>query len=222
MTSNGIARGNIARQANKKLRRERILDIAKHLIATKGLEAFTLSQLAKEAGVSSPTIHNLFGKKSDIVEMLVAELIENIKGVITQTAPSDLIENSKFIIDIASALYSQNEDFYRAAFKGAEYLGLFNPNMPNGLIQQALKLAEPRQEWYEDGLLLGNIERSIIQKNIHNSQRLGRQDWVNGNIDLKQYRRQVLSGYYMVYAADASPQLHKILCSELEQLSSDQ
>jgi len=204
------------------LRRERILDIARHLIATKGLEAFTLNQLAEEAGVSSPTIHNLFGKKRDIVQVLVAEMLETLGGEINETAPSDLIENSKFVIDKASALYSQNEDFYRAAFKGAEYLGLFDPKIPNGIIQQARKLAEPRQEWYEEGLLLGNIERSIIQTNIHYAQRLGRQDWTNGNIDLKQYRQQVLRGFFITYAADASPSLHKILCSELEQLSTDQ
>ena len=49
MAGSNKALGNVARQANKKLRRERILDIAKKLIATNGLEAFTLSQLAEEA-----------------------------------------------------------------------------------------------------------------------------------------------------------------------------
>ena len=57
-----LARGNTTRQANKKLRRQHILDMAKNLIATEGFEAFTLTQLAKEAGVSAPTIYNLFGK----------------------------------------------------------------------------------------------------------------------------------------------------------------
>ena len=70
MSSPTLARGNITRQANKKLRRQRILDIAKHLIASQGFEAFTLSHLAKEAGVSTPTIHNLFGKKYNIFKNL--------------------------------------------------------------------------------------------------------------------------------------------------------
>ena len=61
------ALGNTTRQANKKLRRERIFNIAKRLIAAKGLEGFTISELADEAGVTTPTIHNLFGKKSDII-----------------------------------------------------------------------------------------------------------------------------------------------------------
>ena len=79
MVMEGKSRGNITRQANKKVRRERILDIAKHLIASEGLEAFTFSQLATEAGVSTPTIHNLFGKKGDIVSELVAELIKQLE-----------------------------------------------------------------------------------------------------------------------------------------------
>jgi len=57
------ALGNATRQANKKLRRENIFNIAKRLIATNGLDDFTISQLALEAGVTTPTIHNLFGKK---------------------------------------------------------------------------------------------------------------------------------------------------------------
>ena len=52
------AHGNVTRQANKKLRRERIFNIAKKLIALKGLDEFTISELAEEAGVSTPTIHN--------------------------------------------------------------------------------------------------------------------------------------------------------------------
>ena len=65
------ALGNKTRQANKRLRRERIFNIAMRLIAEKGLEDFTISELAEEAGVTTPTIHNLFGKKSDIINELV-------------------------------------------------------------------------------------------------------------------------------------------------------
>ena len=64
MENSGTARGNTARQANRKLRRQRILDFAVHRIASDGIEAFTLSRLAAEADLSTPTIHNLFGKKT--------------------------------------------------------------------------------------------------------------------------------------------------------------
>ncbi|MEC8429374.1 MAG: helix-turn-helix domain-containing protein, partial [Pseudomonadota bacterium] len=66
MSQTGLARGNSTRQANKELRKQRILNEARELIAQQGFEAFTLSELAQKAEVSVPTIHNLFGKKYDI------------------------------------------------------------------------------------------------------------------------------------------------------------
>jgi len=221
MAGSNKALGNVARQANKKLRRERILGIAKKLIATNGLEAFTLSQLAEEAGVTSPTIHNLFGKKSDIVEELVAEMIQTVKAVIAQTAPSDLIENCYFVADRAFEQFGENENFWRAAFQAAAYLDLFNPQKPDGLYSRAWQLAKPRPEWHEDGHLLGNVAFQLIWKKVHDAQRLARLDWVAGHIDLKQYRRQVVQDLLLTYAADASPELHVRLSKALSELDDE-
>jgi AcrR family transcriptional regulator len=201
------------------LRREGIFNIAKRLIATKGLEDFTISELASEAGVSTPTIHNLFGKKSDIIKELVSNLIEQMQGI-ALNPPIDPIENAKFFIDNMVAAYEQDTDFYRAALMSAEQVRLFDPRIPDGLFQRAQQLATPRKEWYESGLFLGNIEPKAIMKRVHNSNRLGRIDWVSGYIDLNQFRHQVLEGILMVYASDASPELHARLSEEINGLNS--
>ena len=214
------ALGNAARQANKKLRRENIFNIAKRLIATKGLEDFTISELADEAGVTTPTIHNLFGKKSDIIKELVSNLIEEMQSIFLHNPPIDPIENAKFFIDSMVAAYEQDTNFYRAALMSAEQVRLFDPRIPDGLFQRAEQLAAPRKEWYESGLFLGNIESSTIMKRVHSSNRLGRLDWVRGYIDLNQYRHQVLEGILMVYASDASPELHARLSEEINGLNS--
>ena len=213
------ALGNETRQANKKLRRERIFNIAKRLIAAKGLEDFTISELADEAGVTTPTIHNLFGKKSDIINELVSNLIEQMQGVF-RDPPIDPIENAKFFVDNVVVVFEQDTDFYRAAFMSAEQLRLFDPRIPDGLFQRAQQLAAPRKEWYESGLFLGNIEPSTIMKRVHNSNRLGRIDWVSGYIDLNQFRHQVLESILLVYASDASPELHVRLSEEINGLIS--
>ena len=219
MKESGEALGNVTRQANKKLRRERIFNIAKRLIAAKGLEEFTISELADEAGVTTPTIHNLFGKKSDIIKELVSNLIEQMQGN-SLNPPIDPIENAKFFVDNVVALFEQDTDFYRAAFMSAEQVKLFDPRIPDGLFQRAQQLAAPRKEWYESGLFLGNIEPSTIMKRVHNSNRLGRIDWVSGYIDLNQFRHQVLEGILLVYASDASPELHVRLSEEINGLIS--
>jgi AcrR family transcriptional regulator len=212
------ALGNTTRQANKKLRRERIFNIAKRLIAAKGLEDFTISELAEEAGVTKPTIHNLFGKKSDIIKELVSNLIEQMQGN-SLNPPIDPIENAKFFVDNVVATFEQDTDFYRAALMSAEQLRLFDPRIPDGLFQRAQQVAAPRKDWYEAGLFLGNIEPSTIMKKVHNSNRLGRIDWVSGYIDLIQFRHQVLEGILLVYASDASPEFHVRLSEEINGLS---
>ena len=213
------ALGNTTRQANKKLRRERIFNIAKHLIAAKGLEDFTISELAEEAGVTKPTIHNLFGKKSDIIKELISNLIEQMQGV-TLNPPTEPIENAKFFVDNVVAQFEQDTDFYRAALMSAEQVRLFDPTIPNGLFQRAEQLAAPRKEWYESGLLLGNIEPSMIMKKVHESNRIARIDWVSGYIDLNQFRHKSMKGILLVYAADASPELHVLLIEEINRLNS--
>jgi AcrR family transcriptional regulator len=211
--------GNVTRQANKKLRRERIFNIAKHLIAAKGLEDFTISGLADEAGVTTPTIHNLFGKKSDIIKEFVSGLIEQMQGK-TLDPPIDPIENATFFVDNMVAVFEQDPDFYRAAFMSAEQVKLFDPRIPGGLFQRAQQMAAPRKEWYESGLFLGNIEPSMIMKKVHNSNRLGRIDWVSGYIDLNQLRHRVLEGMLLVYLSDANPELHVRLIEEINGLNS--
>ena len=219
MSSPTLARGNITRQANKKLRRQRILDIAKHLIASQGFEAFTLSHLAKEAGVSTPTIHNLFGKKDNIFQELVSQMVNTISLALSNPDVSDPIEGAEVFTDNLLRLYKQDEAFYRSAFMAADRTGLFDHKLPDGIFHQSLQIAERLcTEAKENGFLKGNIATGTLAEQLFACQRLARQDWVNGYIDLQRYRKQVLIGMYITYAADASPDFYKMLCDKINQL----
>ena len=219
MSSPTLARGNITRQANKKLRRQRILDIAKHLIASQGFEAFTLSHLAKEAGVSTPTIHNLFGKKDNIFQELVSQMVNTISLALSNPDVSDPIEGAEVFTDNLLRLYKQDEAFYRSAFMAADRTGLFDHKLPDGIFHQSLQIAERLcTEAKENGFLKGNIATATLAEQLFACQRLARQDWVNGYIDLQRYRKQVLIGMYITYAADASPDFYKMLCNKINEL----
>ena len=68
--------------ANKALRKERLLSIARELISNNGFEAFAINELASKEQLSIPTVHNLLGKKSDIFEQLIVEIVDNkIMGI---------------------------------------------------------------------------------------------------------------------------------------------
>jgi AcrR family transcriptional regulator len=220
MSSPVVARGNVTRQANKKLRRQRILDIAKTLIASQGFEAFTLSQLAREAGVSTPTIHNLFGKKDDIFQELVSQMVDTIGLALSNPDMSDPIEGAEVFTDNLLQLYKQDEAFYRSAFMAADRTGLFDPELPSGIFHQSLQIAERLcTQALEDGFLQGNIETAKLAQQLFACQRLARQDWVNGYINLDRYRQQVLTGICITYAADATPDFHHRLRQKIQALN---
>lgn len=222
MSSTAIARGNATRQANKKLRRQRILVVARHLIATKGFEAFTLSELASEAGVSTPTIHNLFGKKYDIFQELVAEMVVTIGAVMSNPDVSDPIEGAEVFTDNLLELFERDEAFYRAAFVAGERIKLFEHDLPSGIFNRSLQIAQRIcASAKANGFLQGNIETARLAEQLFGCHRLARQDWVNGYINLTQYRTQVLIGMYMTYAADATPQFYERLCAKIDTLSKE-
>lgn len=220
MSQTGIARGNSTRQANKELRRQKILSVARDLITTQGFEAFTLSELAARSGVSVPTIHNLFGKKHDVFEELCSEMVVRVDKAVSNPDISDPVAAAEAFIDNLLSLYQEDEAFYRAAFVAGERAGLFEHQLPTGIFNRSLKIAKHIcEEAQRQGYLRGNIDSGWLAEQLFGCQRLARQDWVNGYIDLERYRTQVLVGMFMTYAADATPKFHKRLCACIDDLA---
>ncbi|BFM14112.1 hypothetical protein R50073_02950 [Maricurvus nonylphenolicus] len=219
MSKSGVAKGNKTRQANKEMRRQRILGIARELIAAQGFEDFTISDLAAKAEVSIPTIHNLFGKKYDIFQELCGEMVVRIGEVVSQPELVDPIEAAEAFIDNLLDLYRNDEAFYRAAFVAGERTKLFEHELPAGIFNKSLDIAKQIcASAVEHGYLQGNIDTDWLAEQLFGCQRLARQDWVNGYIDLSRYRTQVLVGMFMTYAADATPEFHQRLRDCIAQL----
>lgn len=212
MASPKIARGNTARQANKALRRERILDEAKGLIASKGFDAFTLSELASKAEVTIPTIHNLFGKKIDIFEELCSEMVVRVDEVMSHPDINDPIAAAESFIDNLLTLFRDDEAFYRSAFVAGERIGLFRQDLPGGIFGKSMDIAvQLCKSAVSDGFLEGDVNSQLMATQVFSCQRLARHDWMNGYIDLEQYRTKVLVGIYLAYMADATPDFRKRL-----------
>ena len=215
------ARGNATRQANKELRRKKILTLARDLISSKGYESFTLSELASQAGVSVPTIHNLFGKKDDIFLELVEEMVIRIERVLAQPNLSNPIETSEAFIDNLLALFRDDEAFYKAAFVTGERSSLFEHELPTGIFNKSLRLAEQAcRNALDEGYLQGKIDTHWLALQLFACQRLARQDWVNGYITIDDYKTQVLIGMFITFASDATPEFHQTLRNKIDELSS--
>jgi len=206
MNSKVIARGSATRTANMNKRRDYILSCAGRIIANEGLEALTLPRLAEDAQVTIPTIHNLLGKKADIFEKLVKELIIKTEQALSQSEISEPIQAAEAFINKLIELFSSNEDLYKAAFIAGEQTKLFDHHLPNGIFTQALQISIDVCQYAKDkGYLEGLINTEALAEELFGCQRLARHDWVHGYIDLTTYKKQVLRGMYIVFLADATP-----------------
>ncbi|AZQ83161.1 TetR/AcrR family transcriptional regulator [Colwellia sp. Arc7-635] len=219
MSVQAVQRGTVARQANKLRRRSNILNIARELICARGFDDFTISELANIAEVTIPTIHNLFGKKIDIFQELVEEMVIRIQYVLVQPDLKDPIDTAETFIDNLLALYKQDESFYRAAFLAGERAKLFEHGSPTGIFRKSLSIAnEVCLKARENGYLLGRVDQEVLAKQLFSGQRLARHDWINGYIDLAEYRTQVLTAVYLTFLADASATFSETLHNKIKTL----
>jgi len=214
-----IARGSRTRTENMNKRRAQILERASNIIATKGLEGFTLGVLATEASVTVPTIHNLIGKKSDIVEHLVKEMVSRTELVLGEQNLDQPIEAVEDFVTRLIKLFSSNQDLYKAAFIAGERLKLFDHAMSDNIFHRSLELAKQVVDAaVKKGLLMGRIEADKLAHQIFASHRTARHDWMHGYIDLETYRKQVLAGMFFTLAADASEHYREMLLNKINSL----
>ncbi|MBU3003804.1 TetR/AcrR family transcriptional regulator [Paraglaciecola arctica] len=213
-------RGIAARTENKIKRRQNILDQARTMIATDGFQAFTLVELANKAQVTVPTIHNLIGNKADICRQLVEDMVTRTEHLLEQQEFGDPISTVEAFTNNLMALYADDETFYKAAFFIGEQEKLFEHELPSGIFHNALQLAlQVCIDAKEKGYLLGNIDSLLLAEKLFANQRLARQDWMNGYIDLSEYKHQVLTGMFITFAADASSGFHQELIQKITSLT---
>ena len=206
MTHPPRARGHATRTANKLRRRARILDSARAIIAAEGYDALTLSQLARRAEVTVPTIHNLLGRKSDIIEAIVGDVVTRLVAVLDAQDTAEPVRAVEAFTDALARLYGEDEALYKSAFVAGERAGLFRHDAPGGIHQRSLALAcRVCSEARARGELRGDIATDLLAAQAFGAQRLARLDWVSGYIDLPTYVRRTRNGIFIALASDATP-----------------
>lgn len=93
--------------------RRRIADAAGKLFEAKGIEATTMSEIAKEAGYSKATLYVYFQDKEEIVGFLVLSSMKKLKEYISSAVESEKDFKEKyFAICQAMVLYEKEYPFY--------------------------------------------------------------------------------------------------------------
>lgn len=220
MISSPTARGMKTRTENKQKRREFILACAADIIAKDGVDALTITQLAERSNVTIPTVHNLLGRRADILDTLVREAMNDVMRAATDFDSSDTITALEDFIDGLIGLIATNEPYYRAAFITGERINFFEHASPDGIVANSRNYArEICTLAIKQGKLKGEIDEKQIALRLFSSQRLARLDWMHGYIDLETYRKQVLTGMFITLCADASAHFKELLLSKIKSLA---
>ena len=173
------------RTENKHKRRDFILARAGDIIAKDGLDALTIARLAKQSNVTIPTVHNLLGRRADILDTLVREAMTDVMRAATAFDPSDTIPALEDFIDGLIGLIATNEPYYRAFIAG-ERINFFEHQSPDGIAANSRNYArEICAHALKQGKLLGEIDEKQIAQRLFSSQSVCLIALMHGYIDLK-------------------------------------
>ena len=211
-----IARGSATRTANMAARRERILDAARRIIAVGGFDSLNLRELALAAGVTVPTIYNLIGNKSALIEALFDETITPFENLQYIANDSDPVTSPALFFDKVITTMQENEDYYRAEFLAREHLAESGDAVALAIHARTVQIAvEACEQASSVGLITGELSPQQLGVMIADHFRLAYRDWAHGNISLEIFRNRVMTGAYMCLAADATPKYRDQLRTQL-------
>ncbi len=199
-------------------RRARILSEARRLITGRGYEALNTRALAKAAEVSAPTLYNLIGSKDEILQALELEAIEQIEARLSKVAGDEPLAMAEAIVHESAALFAEDESYYRAAVVAGERRAGGASHAEGGLVgQRAVDMAAKAcRAATAAGLLRGNVGVGVLSQQMYQCYLTPFRDWGYGEIDLAEFKRRVLRGFYLLLAADAVEEFRSVLLAKLK------
>lgn len=211
------------RAINMEKRRQRILSAARATLAREGVDGLTVRKLADEAGITVPTIYNLIGNKDDLLRRLLEELVSRAEQALLEVEEDDPIDATARVVGALATLFAEDEDFCRAALRAGQ--GLARSGSSNGSLriwQRSARIAKRIcMDASEAGLLRGDCDPARIGERAYDSYRIAAIDWLDGVIDVAEFERNALIGFYLCLAADAVPRFRRALMSRIGELDAD-
>jgi len=108
------------REHNRGAQRERILDAARTLFASRGFDAVTMGDVAAQAGVVRATVFNHFGSKHGLVEAITAGVFDYYAGMLDQALADEASTTPALVralFEHMGAGIEQFHGFYREVFR---------------------------------------------------------------------------------------------------------
>jgi AcrR family transcriptional regulator len=99
--------------------RERILDAARLLFASRGFETVTMAEIARQAGVARATVFNHFGSKGALIEAITESVFDYWTGMLDRALADDRSSTPSLVQALFEGMagIEQLLSFYRGVFR---------------------------------------------------------------------------------------------------------
>lgn len=210
------------RAQNMQKRRDRLLAEARALLTVHGFEALNLRELARLAEVTVPTIYNLIGNKEEVLVALFVEVLTEIEALIRDRNIGEPLARAGAVAEISTALFAEDENYYRSAFLAVEYLnqsGAHHDKVTQIYAWGERMATDGVLACQAAGLLRGRIAPALLGELILRSFRTTCREWAFAQISLDEFRRIALIDIYTTLAADAVERFHAVLVDRIAALA---
>ncbi|MGR8920288.1 MAG: TetR/AcrR family transcriptional regulator [Gammaproteobacteria bacterium] len=196
------------RQANKEKRRQRILDEARDIIASRGYDALNTRDLAAAAGVTTPTLYNLVGTKETILTTICLAGMDQVVTAMSHAEDDDAVRYLDGLLGESLRLIEADEAFFRgtllAMFRLSANAKADSPEtrfLRRGteIITRGCRIA------LRQGLLEGKLAPEALGAQMFTTYAAPWRAWAYQRISLDEFRYLASQGFYMCLCSDASP-----------------
>jgi AcrR family transcriptional regulator len=101
------------RERSKSARRERIIEATYQCLREEGLANVSIKAIAARAGISAPTIYNLFGSKGGVLGELSARRLREYQRRIDEVEANDALDRVFVAAGLAARIYGTDPVYYR-------------------------------------------------------------------------------------------------------------
>jgi AcrR family transcriptional regulator len=203
-------------------RRARILDEARQLLVRGGVEGLNLRTLALAAKVTVPTIYNLVGNKEALVVELFSLALLEIESRVSARAGAAPLELAAAVVTESVGLFTEDEDYYRAAFIAVEHLNQSPEHHATvaRLYQWGERLAAAGcLACQRAGYLRGRLDAGALGQHIVRSYLTNCRAWAFRHLNVQAFHDQALADVYITLAADAVETFHARLIKQISRLT---
>lgn len=216
------------RARNMEKRRQRILDAARTIVIEKGVDGLTTRGLASLSGVTAPTLYNLIGGKEEIIRAMFGDGVEKVWEQLDFDACATPLEMAEMIIETAYQEVMSDQSYFRAMVIATDriagsYAAAGDVGTPPSVAgQRSVDMATTACcAAIAEGQLSGRISAETLGLEMFVSYRGPMRDWAHGIISPEECRRRQMRGFYLIMAADATPEFREILLQKIEMLETD-